>query len=293
MATVRTAKKLMLGWEIEHMRKAASKTPTELASILSTSRSRVQQILDGKANVSVGDLERLANQLGFTDPGYHETLFDLRKDSHKRGYWTTGYRRAYSEELRVRVDIEGHADRIREWEVEIPPGLTQHPSFVRALYDGVPESSGLTLEDRIEARTARQAIFDKPNPPEVHFVMSESCLRRVWSDRPTMVEQLQHMISLSQRENVFMQVLPFNRPPGRRVSIGNRFTLLRLPTAGVAGPLELAYTEGPDEFRYLDEQKALDAYDTNWTRLTGAALSFEETRDFLRAMIAEFKETTP
>ncbi|MBE1580556.1 helix-turn-helix domain-containing protein [Amycolatopsis roodepoortensis] len=292
MATVQTAKKMMLGREIEHMLSEAGKTPSELAAILSTSRSRVQQILDGKASLSIGDLERLANQLGFTDPGYHETLFELRKDSHKRGYWNTGYRRAYSEELRVRVDIESHADRIREWEVEIPPGLTQPPRFVRALYAGVPESSGLTLEDRIEARTARQAIFDKPNPPVAHFVMSESCLRRVWRDEETKIDLLKHMIALSQRENIFMQVLPFDQPVGRRVAIGNRFTLLRLPTAGVAGPLELAYTEGPEEFRYLDDKKALDAYDSAWTRLTSAALGFEETRRFLRAMIAESGETS-
>lgn len=279
----------MLGREIEHMMREAGKSPADVAEILSTSRSRVGQLLTGQGTVSVGDLERLATQLGFTDPGYHESLFALQKNNHKRGYWTSGYRRAYGDELRLRVDIEMHADRIREFEVEVIPGLLQCADYVRALYADVPSVNGLTLDDQVQARTARHEIFDKDAPPAVHFVMSESCLRRVWCERPVMVTQLKHMIRLSQREHVMIQVLPFDRPVGRRTYIGNRFTLLRIPSAGVAGPLELAYTEDEGAFRFLDERKALDAYDSAWTRLSTAALSFEDTRGFLRHMITEFE----
>jgi transcriptional regulator with XRE-family HTH domain len=287
MPTVRTVRKLMLGREIDHMMRAAGKTPTDLADLLGTSRSRVGQLLSGQGLVSVGDLERLANQLGFPDPEYHAALFALRKDIHKRGFWNSGYRRAYVHELRLRVDLEMHADRIREFEVEVVPGLLQCPDYVRALYAGFPEPEGMTLDDEVRARLARQEIFHKEDPPSVHFVLSESCLRRVWCDAPTLVAQLEHLITLSQRENVMIQVLPFARPVGRRTPIGNRFTLLRIPAVGVAGPLELAYTEARGEFRYLDDAEALTAYDNAWTRLTAAALPFEETRGFLRDMIKE------
>jgi transcriptional regulator with XRE-family HTH domain len=287
MATVRTVRKLMLGREIEHMMKTAGKSPADLADILGTSRSRVGQLLSGQGLVSVGDLERLANQLGFPDADYHAALFALRKDNHKRGFWNTGYRRAYTHELRLRVDIEMHADRIREFEVEVVPGLLQCPDYVRAFYAGMPETEGLTLDDEVKARVARQDIFGKENPPNVHFVLSESCLRRVWCDGPTMAAQLEYMIALSQRENVMIQVLPFARPVGRRTPIGNRFTLLRIPAVGVAGPLELAYTEGRGEIRYLDDVDALTAYDNAWTRLSTASLTFDETRSFLHEMIKE------
>jgi len=294
MTTVRTAKKMILGREIAHMMETAGKAPADLAAILSTSRSRMGQILSGQGTVSVGDLERLATQLGFTDTGYHETLFEMRKDSHKRGFWTTGYRRAYGEELRLRVDTEMHADRIREFEVEVVPGLLQCEAYVRALYTGVPDIDGLTLEDQIKARIDRQGIFLKDSPPSAHFVLSESCLRRVWCDRPVMITQLEHLIELSQRKHMMIQVFPFDRPVGRRTAISSQFTLLRIPSTGVAGSLEVAYTEGPGEFRFLDDKKALDAYDTAWTRLTTSALGFEESRKFLREMITEIsKHPTP
>ena len=288
MATVRTAKRLVLGREVAHMMEAAGKTQAEVAKILGTSQSRIAGVLAGQNAVSLGDLERLANRLGFTDPEYQEALFALRRDNHKRGFWSTGYRRAYSDELRLRVDVEQHADRIRQFEVEVVPGLAQIEGYVRSIYEDAPEIDGLTVEDRVLARIDRQSIFDKEDPPEVHFVLSESCVRRVWCPPSVMVEQLEWLVSLSQRPTVMIQILPFDQPVGRRTAIGERFTLLRIPSPGAAGPLELAYTEGHGELRYLDGKEALRAYDTAWTRLTAAALGFEETRTFLRHMITEF-----
>jgi Domain of unknown function (DUF5753) len=236
----------------------------------------------------VGDLERLANKLGFTDPGYQSALLELRRDNHKRGFWSTGYNRAYSEEIRLRVDLEKIADQIRSAETEIMPGLTQCESYVRAIYADMPDHGGLTLEDRVQARVARQDIYDRDDPPNLHFILSESCLRRVWGNAAVMREQLSHLIKLSNRPNVMIQVMPFNAPPGRRSPIGDRFTLLRVPSPGVAGPLELVYIDGIGEVRYLDDKNALNAHDVAWSRLSAAALSFDDSRKFMRQVSRDF-----
>ena len=68
-----------------------------------------------------------------------------------------------------------------------------------------------------------------------------------------------------------LQVLPFRAQPGRRSPIGNRFTVVRVPSPGTAGPLELAYTEAEGEIRYLDDRKALAAYESAWVRLGRAS----------------------
>ncbi|MPZ84704.1 MAG: DNA-binding protein [Actinophytocola sp.] len=289
MATVRTAKKLLLGKEIEHMINAAGKNQSEAAALIETGQPRMAGLIDGKGNIAVGDLERLANKLGFTDAGYQAALLELRRDGHKRGFWSSGYHRAYSEDLRLRIDLEKHADQIRSAEVEVMPGLAQCEAYARALHADMPEQGDLTLEDRVQARLARQDIYDKPEAPSVHFVLSESCLRRVWGDEQVMCEQMDYLIKLSNQPNVMIQVMPFNARPGRRSPIGNRFTLMRVPSPGVAGPLELAYTEGEGEIRYLDDKKALTAYDTAWTRLATAALSFDESRKFVRKVAREFE----
>jgi hypothetical protein len=110
----------------------------------------------------------------------------------------------------------------------------------------------------------------------------------MWGDVRVMREQLDHLVKLSNREHVMIQVMPFNAPPGRRSPIGNRFTLVRVPSPGAAGPLELAYIEGEGEIRYLDDKKALSAHDVAWSRLSTAALSFEDSRKFIRKVAREF-----
>jgi hypothetical protein len=199
------------------------------------------------------------------------------------------YRRAYQEEFRLRIDLEEHADQIRAVAVEVVPGLAQCESYVRALYADTPDEDGLTLDDRVQARIARQDIYDKAEPPNVHFVLSESCLRRVWGEATVMREQIDYLIKLSNRPNVMIQVMPFDARPGRRSPIGDRFTLVRVPSPGVAGPLELAYVETVGEIRYLDDKDALTAHEMAWTRLSTAALSFADSRKFMRQVVSDFR----
>lgn len=288
--TVRTAKKLLLGREIAHMISTAGISQAEAAKLIETSQPRIASLISGGSSISPGDLVLLATQLGFTDAGYIEALRELRRDNHKRGFWTTGYNRAYSEELRLLVDLEKHVDQIRTSEVEVVPGLLQTEAYARAMHEDLPGLDDVTVEDRVRARIARQDIFDKPDPPAVQFVLSESCLRRMWAPAEVMAEQIRHLIALSHRSHVMIQILPFNTPPRRHPAIGPQFSLLRIPSPGAAGPLELAYTEGESELRYLDDKKALSAYELGWTRLTNAALRFDESRDFMQQVAEEYQQ---
>jgi hypothetical protein len=290
MAKLRTARKLLLGREIAHMIEAAGVSQAEAGAIIESSQSRIAGLISGAGTIAVGDLELLATRLGFTDEGYRESLRELRRDNHRRGFWSTGHNRAYSEDLRLLIDLEKHADQIRWTEVEVVPGLAQTEAYARGMHADQPEINGVTNEDRVAARLARQGILEKGEPPTVHFVLSESCLRRRWASAEVMRDQIEHLIALSDQPNVMIQVMPFRTAPGRRCPIGTRFTLLRVPSPGEAGPLELAYTEGEGEIRYLDDKKALAAHDSAWARLTNVALRFDETREFLRAVAREYTE---
>jgi hypothetical protein len=56
-------------------------------------------------------------------------------------------------------------------------------------------------------------------------------------------------------------------------------------TGIMTGPVE-----GEGEIRYLDEKKALTAYEAAWNRLSNAALRFDETRQFLRKVLADLDQ---
>jgi predicted XRE-type DNA-binding protein len=290
-ATVRTARKLLLGREIAHMIETAGLSQAKAAELIETGQPRIASLISGGSSISPGDLVLLAEQLGFTDEGYKNALRELRRDNHKRGYWTTGHNRAYAEDMRLLVDLETHADQIRVVQVEVIPGLLQCEAYVRAQYsdEGEERATALPLEDRISARLARQEILDKEEPPlTTQFVLSESCVRRVRGDDSVMREQIDYLIKLSKRPNIMLQLMPFRQPMGRRVDMADPFTLIRVPSPGAAGPLELAYVEGEGEVRYLDERKTLRAYESAWARISNGALKFEETRKFLRQVAKDF-----
>jgi transcriptional regulator with XRE-family HTH domain len=288
-ATVRTSRKLLLGREIAHMLASAGVTQLEAARMIETSPARIASLINGGSTIGVGDLVLLATKLGFTDEGYLDALRELRRDNHKRGYWTTGHNRAYAEDMRLLVDLEKDAEQIRKVQVEVIPGLLQCESYVRAMHTELTDRDGIDREDTIKARLARQEIFERADPPAVEVVLSESCVRRLWAPAEVMREQIEYLIKLSKRPNIFVQVMPFDVPPARRVPIGSQFTLLRVPSPGAAGPLEVAYVEGEGEIRYLDDKKALAAHEASWTRLRNAALRYDETRKFLTQVAKDFQ----
>lgn len=288
-ATVRTAKKLLLGREIAHMLEVAGYSQANAAKVLETTQPRIASLINGGGSIAPGDLTLLAQTLGFTDEEYLEALRALRRDNHKRGFWSSGHNRAYSEEMRLLIDLEKHAEQLRTAEVEVIPGLLQCEAYVRAMHED-HSATDVSFEDRVQARLARQRIFDQSDPPDAHFVLSESCLRRRWADDATMCEQLHHLVSMSKRRNIMVQVLPFDAPAGNRSPIGNHFVLLSVPSPGAAGPLELAYIEGEGEIRYMDDKKALKAHNVSWARLTAAAMNFNDSRRFIKRVAEEFQD---
>ncbi|MGV9677453.1 Scr1 family TA system antitoxin-like transcriptional regulator [Nocardia sp. NPDC003482] len=294
MATrLRTARKLLLGREIEHMISTAGVSQSEAAKIIETSQSRIAMLVNGASSITVGDLERLATQLGFTDPGYLETLEELRRDNHKRGFWNTGHRRAYLEDLRLLVDLEAYASLLRVTEAEIMPGLLQCESYIRALHETGHADADCdeAVADSVRARLARQEILTKPAPPQFRAILSESCLRREYGGRTVMLDQLQHLITVSRRSNILIQVLPFTVTT-EGAGMEDRFTLVRVPSPGAAGDLDMAIVESQGDIRYIDDKPAVAARETVWSRLSAAALSADDSRTFIEHVARSFRRKT-
>ncbi|MEV5649014.1 helix-turn-helix transcriptional regulator [Nocardia sp. NPDC052254] len=294
-ARLRTARKLLLGREIEHMLSTAGVNQADAARIIDTSQSRIAMLINGASSITVGDLERLAVALGFTDPGYLDSLDALRRDNHKRGFWNTGHRRAYLEELRLLVDLEAHASRLRVTEAEIVPGLIQCESYIRALHepphnetDAPLDPAAVTVEDSVRARLARQDVLTGPDAPDFHAVLSESCLRREYGGRRVMAEQLEYLLTLSHQPNITLQVLPFTTPT-LGAGMEDRFTLVRVPSPGAAGDLDMAIVESQGDIRYIDDKPAVLARETVWDRLSVAAADPERSRAFIDRIAHSFR----
>jgi transcriptional regulator with XRE-family HTH domain len=278
----------MLGREIARLLERSGMTQAQAAALFDKKQPKIAELLDATAAISYGDLKVLAEGLGVTDPGLLDWLQELRRDNQKRGFWDTGYRRAYAEDFRMLVDLEAHAEVIRTVECETMPGLAQCEAYIRAQFAGRDESPApsraedddpVTVEDMVQSRLARQRVV-LDGDVEYRVVLSESCLRRQLGGPAVMREQLAHLDTLSKLDRVLMQVIPFN--VAQRWPILSRpFVLLQLPSRGAEGPLQVVYVEGHGEIRYLDETNALNAHDHAWARLSSIALSPDDTRAFI------------
>ncbi|WP_067697521.1 helix-turn-helix domain-containing protein [Nocardia jejuensis] len=281
----RTARKVLLGREIDAMLRRARTTQAEAGKLIGVSQSRIAAAVAGNGNLSAENLEDLARKLGVADEDYVRTMLDLRGDNHRRGFWTSGYRRAYIEELRLLVDLEDVADRLRETGSEIVPGLLQHPDYIRALHEPLPldpdDPDAVTVEDYVQARLARQQILFKPRAPEFHAILSESCLRRTYGGDAVMLAQIVHLLELSRRPNIQIQVMPFtHQAPG--AGMEDRYILLRVPSPGAAGDLEMAVVEAQGEIRYIDDKPAVGIRDKIFTRLAMTALGPADSQQFMQ-----------
>ncbi|MBB5955807.1 transcriptional regulator with XRE-family HTH domain [Saccharothrix tamanrassetensis] len=277
-----TAKKLLLGKELAYLRDRAGLSQTQAAALIEKHQTKMTELESGQASITLGDLLLLLKGFGVTDEAYIEALLELRRGNHQRGKWT-GIRSMYSESFRTMIDLEENCDLIRTVESEVPPGLLQCEPFIRSLFAHDPKD----LDDRVKARLVRQEIFYKENPPQVAFVISEAALRRQYAPPEVMREQINYMIKLSKLPNIRLQVLPF-KTRVQHTAIRDCFVLLRIPSPGAAGPLEFAYTENLAELRYMDDKRIVAAFDQSWARLTGLAMSFEETRRFMRKVAGEY-----
>ncbi|MFF4381746.1 helix-turn-helix domain-containing protein [Kitasatospora sp. NPDC001547] len=174
---------------------------------------------------------------------------------------------------------EALAEQIRIIEINIVNGLLQTRAYATAIemgYARQTDTSEKLAEERIEFRLARQKILERPQPPLLHVVLDESCLRRIVGGRDVMVEQLLHLEQLTTRGNVVIQVAPYSL--GEHRPFTHMATLLTMPNRKV-----LAYGE-VEQRGYIDrDTKSVGALVKSYDRLAIEALGQAESLAFIRA----------
>ncbi|MEV0702653.1 DUF5753 domain-containing protein [Saccharopolyspora sp. NPDC050389] len=288
MAITKTVPLLMLINELNRLKAESKVSDPEAAQHLGCAATKINRILTMTSKPTAGDVRLLAEKYG-ASPELVEVLMDLARNLGRKGDWTS-YRAVYAESMRLLVDLERSSSRIRQVQPEIVPGLLQTDDYIRALHEApTPFGVKSNVDDVIQARRERQSILARDhNPPMLSFVLSESCLRRVYGGRDVMRGQMQRLLEIEERPNVQLQVLPFdNVNPVVYTSLN--FLLFHVPGRGIASPLNFAYVEQYDDARYLDDHERVDTYEQLWSYLQAAALGPVESADFIRKVADEYK----
>lgn len=260
-----TVSRLQLGRELRRLREAAQVSRDEAASELECGVSKISKVETGKATVRAGEVKVLLDRYGVTE---REAVLRLARDARKR----SAYR--VPDWAKTFVGLEAEAAEIRTYQAELVPGLLQTRDYARLVTRAAdPYRDPREIERLVDARVDRQQrLLSDDAPPLLWAIVSEAVIRRIVGDSEVMQGQLLALLSLAERSNVTIQVLPFDA--GAHAAMGSSFVHLRLADPPDA---EVVYLEDITSADYLDRPAHVTTYYQVFGMLAQVAVSPEKS----------------
>ncbi|MFD8430294.1 MULTISPECIES: helix-turn-helix domain-containing protein [Streptomyces] len=271
---------MLLGSQLRRLRETRGITREAAGYSIRASESKISRMELGRVSFKTRDVEDLLTLYGITDEQERNSLLSLAKEANVAGWW-----HSYSDVLPswfpTYVGLEGAASLIRVYEVQFVHGLLQTEEYARAVVRrGMKGAGEADVERRVALRLERQKHLVAENAPEFHIVLDEAALRRPYGDREVMRGQLQHLIEMSERPHVRLQIMPFGF--GGHSGESGAFTLLSFPESDLS---DVVYLEQLTSALYLDKQEDVTQYETALKELQQDSPGPDESRDLLRGLL--------
>ncbi|WP_411041624.1 helix-turn-helix domain-containing protein [Streptomyces collinus] len=180
--------------------------------------------------------------------------------------------------------MEAEAVTLSSYQTFVVDGLFQTPAYARALIGGgFPRLPETKVEELVEARIARRALFDRDPPAMVELILDESALRRPFGSWEILREQLRSLAEDAERDNVSVQVMPMERA-------------LRGSHAGAHGSMVLVVTKDHHHVVYLEvEDQSVLVSDPptvaplahRYAKIRTQALSPDDSLSLIRTLAGE------
>ena len=273
-ATGPTIARWQLGRHLRQLRDAASVTHRQIAAELGCSESKIYKIEAGDVGVGRSDVIVMLDNYGVADDQHRATLLDLQRQGKERGWWAQyGQLPApYS----MYIGLESAAVAVRNFELAAVPGLLQTESYARALLDEQQMLSEAEREKRSQVRIARQRALEDEPTLALWVILDEAVLHRQVGGPAVMREQLQHLVDMSRKTNITIQVLPYGE--GAHPGMLGSFAILEFPDE-VHSPVGYAETLAGDI--YLEKESDLNRVTVAYTHLHSSALSATKSRELI------------
>ncbi|GHI47580.1 transcriptional regulator [Streptomyces albidoflavus] len=273
-------RRILLGSQLRRLREGRGITREAAGYSIRASESKISRMELGRVSFKARDVEDLLTLYGVADGAERAALLDLAREANVAGWW-----HSYSDVLpgwfQTYVGLEGAASLIRVYEVQFVHGLLQTEAYAHAVVErGMPGASAAEIDRRVALRLERQKLLVSERAPGFHVVLDEAALRRPYGDRTVMREQLEHLIEISERPNVTLQVMPFSF--GGHAGESGAFALLRFPESDLS---DVVYLEQLTSALYLDKREEVAQYERAMERLQRDSPDPSRTRDLLRGVV--------
>jgi transcriptional regulator with XRE-family HTH domain len=272
---------MVLGGQLRRLREDRNITRERAGEAIRGSESKISRLELGRVALKERDVADLLLLYGVTDTDEREAFLELVRESNQPGWWHR-YNDLLPRWFQDYVGLEESASRIQTYELAFVPGLVQTEAYARAVVRrGLLDAPTDEVERRVGLRMRRQRILADPAHCRLWAVVDESVLHRAVGGPAVMREQVEHLLDLTTRPNITLQVVPF-RFGGSAAE--TPFTLLRFAEPELP---DVVYLEHLCGAMYLDKADEVEIYTKVAQRLAVEA----ETPDDSRATLARTLDT--
>jgi transcriptional regulator with XRE-family HTH domain len=275
-----------LAGELRRLREAATLTGDQAAAALGWSPSKVSRIETGATAVTAGDLQRLLDLYQVTGV-LRERLAELARAAreYERGWWDA-YADTLGEGYSTLIALEADAQSERQYDPSLVPGLLQTEAYaeeiIRSALLFAPVIPPSEVPRRVLVRTTRQRVLTRENPLEYSAVLDEAVLRRGVGSSAVMKEQLSHLVKMTERPNISLQILPFEKGPHPAMTGG--FTILTFPET--IAP-DVVYVENLTSELFMENETEVYRHSLAFNHLRELALQQVESIDLINQVASE------
>jgi transcriptional regulator with XRE-family HTH domain len=275
-----TVLRILLGAYLRRLREAKRISLEEAGNVIRASYSKISRLETGRVGFKERDVADLLTFYGVTDEKDREALRAVAIRANSPGWWHD-YADVLPSWFDAYVGLEEAASQIHAYQVQFVPGLLQTEDYATAVIM-LRYSNPKEITRRVQLRMARQAILASPDPPNLTVVLDEALLRRPIGGSRAMRAQLRHLIEMSERPNITIQVIPFKA--GGHAAAGGSFSLLRF--TGYELP-DMVYLEQLTSAQYLERHDIVAGYLAVMDQLRTDALTPAGSIKMLRSMLGD------
>ncbi|ATL67514.1 helix-turn-helix domain-containing protein [Nocardia terpenica] len=274
-----TALRIAVGGQLRKLREERGITREAAGEHIRGSHAKISRLELGRTGFKERDIRDLLSLYGVNDPEQRELFLDLVRKANQPGWW-----HRYSDLLppwfETYLGLEHAAKAIRTFEGQLVPGLLQTEEYARAVVALGHENSETAR--RVELRCKRQEILERRGGPTLWAVIDEAVLHRPIGGQDVLRAQLAHLVDMSSKPNVTIQILPY--AAGGHAAAGSSFTMLRFAEPELP---DIVYLEQLTSALYLDRQQDLELYRQVMDRLSVQAEPPERSRKVLDQALAD------
>ncbi len=268
-----------LAAELRRLREESGRKAEAVGNALGWSKAKVSRYELAHGGLNPSEVERLLDVYDVRGDRRGQ-LLALAEEAMQKGWWDA-YSDILTEEHLAFIALEAGAASVRQWQINVIPGLLQTEQYAREIFSGYQDVAALppaVIERRVQTRVIRQRLLTDDPPLELTAIVDESVLHRQWGDRAVMREQLQHLATAAELPSVTLRVLPMAGSKGLAV---DSFQILQFDRAHETQLPDVVSEESLRGYLYVEGETDSYAFRRAFEHLAQEALGPDESREFI------------